>query len=264
MTAGHEALEIPVAPAPQVTPINDNYFSPETLEITIDRCTEAQTAAEVDFLVRAGKLGDGARVLDVGCGAGRQSIALARRGFDVTGVEKGELYLAEARRRAAAAGVDVTFVRGDARDMEHDSRFDLAVSFYTAFGYHSDRDNAKVLHRIARSLVVGGRFVLDITNRDAVANQAREVDVVTSDGLTVVKENFFDPFTSRRRLEWTYLRGDRVVSRASFDHRVYSLHELVSLFRDSGLELEHAYQDVDDTPFSPGGRHLVLVARRTL
>ncbi len=53
------------------------------------------------------------RALDLGCGAGRQSVDLARRGWEVTGLDAVPRALDRARERARTAGVDVTFLRGD-------------------------------------------------------------------------------------------------------------------------------------------------------
>ena len=53
------------------------------------------------------------RALDLGCGSGMDSVYLARHGWAVTGVDQVPRALALARRRAAAAGVDVRFVLGD-------------------------------------------------------------------------------------------------------------------------------------------------------
>ena len=62
--------------------------------------------------------GHGARALEVGCGTGDMSIFLARAGWDVTGVDFVERALKKARSKAAAAGVTVRFVRGDATKLE--------------------------------------------------------------------------------------------------------------------------------------------------
>ena len=54
--------------------------------------------------------------IDLGCGYGTHSLWLARRGFDVTGVDVSALAIARARRRAEAAGVPVRFVTADLLD----------------------------------------------------------------------------------------------------------------------------------------------------
>ena len=58
------------------------------------------------------------RALDLGCGSGMQSVQLARRGWQVTGVELVPKALDTARRRARDAGVDVQLVRGDVTDLQ--------------------------------------------------------------------------------------------------------------------------------------------------
>jgi tellurite methyltransferase len=55
----------------------------------------------------------GARVLDVGCGEGRDSVFFAERGFDVTGVDIARSGLAKAKRLADARGVRARWVCGD-------------------------------------------------------------------------------------------------------------------------------------------------------
>lgn len=54
------------------------------------------------------------KALDVGCGSGDHSIELAQRGWQVTGVDFVPAAIEKARAKAAAAGVEVSFVEGDA------------------------------------------------------------------------------------------------------------------------------------------------------
>ena len=85
------------------------------------------TAAEVDFLIEELKLPEGARILDVGCGTGRHSVELAKRGYRVTGLDLSQGMLAQARRRAEEQGVHVDFVQADARGFSTAEPFDAAI-----------------------------------------------------------------------------------------------------------------------------------------
>ncbi|MFC7449148.1 class I SAM-dependent methyltransferase [Rhodococcus daqingensis] len=58
------------------------------------------------------------KALDAGCGTGGHSLELARRGWQVTGIDAVPLAVRRARARAAAAGVDATFVLGDVTELE--------------------------------------------------------------------------------------------------------------------------------------------------
>jgi SAM-dependent methyltransferase len=67
-------------------------------------------------------------VLDIGCGLGDNAIYLASRGHSVTGLDGSPAAIEEARRRAAAAGVTVTFAVADATDLSgYEGRFDTVV-----------------------------------------------------------------------------------------------------------------------------------------
>src|SRR6476661_243548 len=67
------------------------------------------TEQEISFLLDRLDLRAGSRVLDVGCGPGRHSLALARRGVDVVGVDHSEEFVALARQAAEAEGLTAEF-----------------------------------------------------------------------------------------------------------------------------------------------------------
>ena len=119
------------------------------------------TEQEVDFLVEALGLAPGSRVLDVGCGPGRHSLALARRGVEVTGVDLSPDFVELARAAATAEGLTATFVVGDVRELPYDSQFDAVICLCQGgFGRLGGRDEAAVLTRIVAALRPGGGLAL--------------------------------------------------------------------------------------------------------
>src|SRR5262245_46375377 len=82
---------------------------------------------EIDFLIGALELVPGQRVLDAGCGPGRHSLALARRGFEVIGVDLSEDFIALARHAAAEEGVPAHFGVADVRALTLDGDVDVAI-----------------------------------------------------------------------------------------------------------------------------------------
>ena len=112
---------------------------------------ESQERVIVDFLDPVG----GLTVLDVGTGTGRGALVLASRGATVTGVDASAEMLAVARRRAAAAGLAVEFVQGDAHGLAYGDRsFDVVVCLRVLMHTPDWRQSLGELCRVARDRVL--------------------------------------------------------------------------------------------------------------
>src|SRR5215510_1002229 len=79
----------------------------------------AEKAAE-EFVGRL-DLRPGTRVLDVACGTGNQSLPAARTGAEVIGLDIAPNLLEQARERARAEKLNITFVEGDAEQLPYES-----------------------------------------------------------------------------------------------------------------------------------------------
>jgi SAM-dependent methyltransferase len=96
----------------QKSPWETPAFAEESLA-RMDENFLPATDGQADWLTRKMRLRPGNSLLDLGCGAGRHAIALARRDMRVTGVDISETMLLHARERAEAAGVEVRFIQAD-------------------------------------------------------------------------------------------------------------------------------------------------------
>jgi SAM-dependent methyltransferase len=120
-------------------------------------------AKEVQTMSGWLNLKQGARVLDLCCGAGRHSIVLADLGFTVTGVDLSEALLNEAR--SSDTFRRVRWLQGDMRRVPDDGPFHAIFNIFTSFGYfEDDAQNRQVMKEIGRLLADGGRFVIDFLN----------------------------------------------------------------------------------------------------
>jgi len=124
------------------------------------------TIAEVDFIEKEIGHDTSRTILDIGCGTGRHAIELAKRGYSVTGIDLSDSQLARAREKAAIAGVNVTFLKRDARDFYFEEPFDLAFMLCEgAFSLmETDEMNFQILQNAEKALKPGGIFIFSCLN----------------------------------------------------------------------------------------------------
>jgi SAM-dependent methyltransferase len=118
------------------------------------------TVQEIDFLVDALELRPGMRVLDAGCGPGRHSLELGRRGINVVGVDTSPDFLALAL--AEAGDLPVEFHEADVRELAYADAFDAVICLCQGgFGLLGGGDRELgVVSRFATALRRGGRLAL--------------------------------------------------------------------------------------------------------
>src|SRR6266516_957126 len=128
-----------------------------------------------DLAALAG-LGEGARVLEIGCGTGQATLMLARRGYSILCVELGEGLAAAARRKLAPfANVEVVHANFETWESER-ADFDAIVAF-TAFHWIDPELRYEKSARLLRehgSLAVGGSLHVQRPGGDTFWNEVQE------------------------------------------------------------------------------------------
>ncbi len=118
------------------------------------------TPQELVAVVAAELIPSGAKTLDVGCGAGAETIFLARCGFRAIGVDSSAKAVEIARTSAAAAGVEVSFLRADVTDLPlADRSIDFAADRGCFHVVGRDRRSAYA-RELYRVLCPGAPFLL--------------------------------------------------------------------------------------------------------
>ena len=222
--------------------------------------------AEAELIVRLTGLAPGSSVLDVPCGHGRIANRLAEQGMQVTGVDSSALMLNAARKDAAERGVEVSYVAGDMRSLEWESRFDLVLNWFTSFGYFDDRTNRAVLTGFRRALAPGGALVLDHQNRDRFLRYrgamppGRPLVWMTERGDDLLIDCIdYNAETGCSETERIIVR-DGSVRRQRFSVRLFSLPELRDWLTEAGFTEVEAY-GYDGGAFSIDSERLIVVAR---
>jgi len=112
----------------------------------------------------------GEQILDVGCGSGQLTAALAAAGIDFVGIDNDSAMIEAARRNAP----HVRFEVGNARTFAFDAPFDAIFSTAVLY-WISAADMDPVLRRVHDALAPGGRFVAEF---GGAGNVARVVEAL--------------------------------------------------------------------------------------
>jgi len=206
----------------------------------------------IDLILRHVSISKASAVLDLACGNGRHSMLLAKRGFNVTGIDLSKYLISEARKRLCRT--KVTNLKFKVRDMRHFSfpkKFDLIVNLFTSFGYfQNDDENWSVIECCARSLKTPGYLVVDYFNTTFLRRNIEPYSISRSRGRV---------FIQTRRIVNSYVRKDIfLVTRDNkkYDFRryyerikLYSLQDFSEMFRQNGLEVIRVFGNYDGSSF---------------
>ena len=203
---------------------------------------------------------NGKMVLDLCCGPGRCSVALAKAGFKVTGVDRTKFLLNKARAKAKKEKVKIEWVQMDMRDFVRPNAFNLVLSMFTSFGYFDNRrEDLKVLKHIFRSLIPGGAFVIDVTGKEWLARifqPTRSYNL--PDGTKVIhRSEIFDDWT-RVRNEWILIRKEEAKT-FRFHHTIYSGQELKDRIEQTGFAKVKLFGNLDGDEYGPDAQRLIVV-----
>ncbi|MER9420694.1 class I SAM-dependent methyltransferase [Mesorhizobium sp. M0306] len=239
----------------------ETYFSHDYLHFgNVVHSIEASDR-EVEAIWALLELGQASSILEIGCGYGRITNRLAKKGAQVTGLDASPTLLKEAEARAAELHVGVEYVLGDMRSLPWENRFDAALLWYTTFGYFDDVDNERVLHQAASALRKGGRLLIDQHNRFAmIRDRARTCDVLQCGDDLRIDILDYDALTDRRNVERVIVRNGNV-RRTRISIRHYGFSEYVRMLRSAGFETVDAYGQ-EGTQFTSYGPRLVIVAHK--
>jgi SAM-dependent methyltransferase len=219
---------------------------------------------EVDFIVEALGVPPGASVLDLCCGEGRHAIALARRGFRMSGLDLSAFHLRLARQAANEAGVSVRWHRGDMRDIPWEGEFDAIINVFTSFGYlESDEEDFKVLAGVAKALKPGGRFLLDTINREMLVRHWEEhIWQEGHEGTVRLEDRRFDFLAGRQRNRVLSIDPDGTRSEREIDLRLYTLKELADMLSRAGLVVRRAWGGFDGREYGLDNRRMIVLSEK--
>jgi len=199
-------------------------------------------------------------MLDVACGKGRHSKALADQGFDVTGIDLSITSIEEAKQEET----------GNLRFYQHDMRlpfwinyFDYAFNLFTSFGYFStEREHNNAIRTIAQSLVSNGYFIMDYLNVHYAEDnlEKKQVKVVDGTRFHLTKWHDTEHFFKQVQVEekgtpLKHLYTEKVAK--------FSLGDFTDMFAYQGLQVQEVFGDYDLAAFNiRTSPRMIIIAKK--
>ena len=124
------------------------------------------TIGECDFIEKEIEYNKAVRILDIGCGTGRHTIELTKRGYNVVGVDLSESQLKRAKEKAAVQNLQIVFQKHDARNLPFLREFDLVIMLCEG-GFslmETDEMNYQILRNASNALTHKGKLIFSTLN----------------------------------------------------------------------------------------------------
>lgn len=180
-------------------------------------------------------------MVDLACGTGTLSLMMARRGWEVWGVDGSEGMISEARKKIRQSNLPVTFVRADIRSFRLPKKIALATSFFDSLNHLlSSRDLLRTFRRVFASLQPGGFFVFDVNNELCYTTLWNRPEAVHHAHFDIVLENSYDPQLKVACSRVTiFLRKGKLYERMceTVRERLFTPEELSHLLQRAGFHV---------------------------
>jgi SAM-dependent methyltransferase len=204
-----------------------NDFSATWYTVFLDPFPGKDSDTEAAFVLRHLPPATFPFLLDLCCGPGRHAGRLATHDYQIIGIDKNADAIAQARLHAPQY---TDFLVHDMRELDSlRTTFDGVLNLWHSFGYFDDATNQDILRQIYRTLRPGGRFVLDIYNRECLEHfpARRQFE---KEGVQVVTEYHWSG--KRVTCSLTY-EGEN--GSDTFEWRIYTPDEIRDITRELGF-----------------------------
>ena len=239
-----------------------DFFSEGSPFLSHPLLTAERTAQEIDFVEATLPLSPPARILDVGCGFGRHSIELARRGYEVTGIDPSAAMIQAARQKTQNTGLKVDFRQEWGECFQSKQSYDAAICLFTTLGQISEKgENAGLVDQVYAALKPGAWFVVEVPQRDAAVLQLKKRELIgTGEKRTEVQRNY-DEETGI--LSEQFCIGDGKGRKTYWlRYRLYEREELEGRLNQGGFAVVAVYGDYSRASLSRAQATVVAVARK--
>ena len=216
---------------------------------------------------RGGEFPEKNLILDLGCGTGKMTLELARRGYDMTGVDNSSEMLDVAREGADSEGLDILWLNQDMREFELYGTVGVTVSCLDCMNHlTSAADFKRCLSLVHNYLVPEGLFIFDINGRRKFRTvYADNSYVMENDTSMCIWQNYYNEKNGICNFYITLFAENEDGSYDRYDEeqkeKMYTLRSVKNMLSDTGFEFIGAYSDFDFSEATDENDRIYIVAK---
>ena len=238
----------------------DWFNTPEYLNVYRHR-NESDAEQHIDLITSNILLNPDSKILDMACGAGRHAILLARKGYDVTGVDLSENLLSIARQTLLNENLSANFIHSDIREFHSEMNYYLILNLFTSFGYfETDDENYSILQKAYDLLKPGGSFVLDVFNSYYLTKNLVEF---SEEKINNAEIHQYREIKDKRVIKKIVVTKDGELSTYLESVRMYKKEELEIVLNKIGFDIYKTFGDFLGNEFEQfNSPRLILFCRK--
>lgn len=238
----------------------EKYFDELYMKFILEQQKDEITEMQVDLIAKF--LKSNAYILDAGCGIGRHSFSLSKRGFKVLGIDSSDLYIKRAKEILVSS--QLTDIKFEVKDMREDlgfELFDAIINIWSSFGYFEDNVNNKIMENFYRALKKGGILFIDIENRDYILKHFISETFKEKEGIFILERRNFNPIKSVITTHRYFIVGSE--RKEYVRHlRMYTVTEMINITKENNFAIQKVMGNYDGSKFHSESPRIILVCRK--
>jgi len=210
-------------------------------------------------------------IADLGCGTGSFCIEMAKRGYDMIGIDLSPEMLSYAAQKSKEEGMDILFLNQDMSEFELYGTVDAIVSLMDSVNYILTKNKLKKMFKLVKNyLNPGGIFVFDINSDYKLSNiLGNNIFYEIGEDICYLWKNNYNPKNKVCEFELTFFIKEKqngLYKRIDELHyeRAYACEDIKSIAEQTGLKCLAIYNGFTFSVPQPESERIFFVCQKEI
>jgi ubiquinone/menaquinone biosynthesis C-methylase UbiE len=217
---------------------------------------------EVDMLLGLLNIEMNGKILDMCCGTGRHSIELAKKGYEVTGVDFTNYYIETGKTKSEENGLEIEFIVDDMREFVREDYFHGAINCFTSFGFFENIDeDLQSLKNIHNSLKPGGKLLMEMMGKEILPTIYQDKRWYEEENVLYLEDTQIIDNWKFIDMNWIIINNNKRYD-YSIKMRLYSAAELENILKMAGFKNIDFFGNFYGDEYDTEAERLIVVAQK--